>query len=399
MHGKSPNAAWGGSTRAVKCPKCGYTRYPGLTQCRRCGNSFVRGAQKSLSVSELLLLAQAGPPPKDGETAPGSAPAQLELASTMPIFKRSHDDKPPVMPDDVEFTSFPDSLEDSSLDGEDSTSWRQELSDRVQDFRRKRARLRNEPDNLGFDFEKTGGPGAEALEFPDVRARGEAFVPPAPAQEPKADQVPAGRDSQDTGMILDAAAMHAEEPVLQPLSHADNRLEILVGPPEADVQEPAPEASVESFLLAPIGRRFVAGLADGLVLLAGAGLFALIFWKAGGRLTPVPLNLAVAGLIAVIFIMAYFGLFTALTFSTPGLTRMGIEVRNLEGRPPTLQEAFLRAFGYVVSASALMLGFLWALVDSESLSWHDRISGTFLTPVSRRAPVPEAERGGPQSAE
>ena len=57
---------------------------------------------------------------------------------------------------------------------------------------------------------------------------------------------------------------------------------------------------------------------------------------------------------------------------------MGIEVRNLEGRFPTPREAFWRAFGYLVSSAALMLGFVWALVDSEGLTWHDRISGTFL---------------------
>jgi uncharacterized RDD family membrane protein YckC len=38
-----------------------------------------------------------------------------------------------------------------------------------------------------------------------------------------------------------------------------------------------------------------------------------------------------------------------------------------------------------MSISALMIGFLWALVDGEGLTWHDRISGTFLTPVNQEA--------------
>jgi uncharacterized RDD family membrane protein YckC len=54
------------------------------------------------------------------------------------------------------------------------------------------------------------------------------------------------------------------------------------------------------------------------------------------------------------------------------------EIHNLEGAHPTTQEAFLRAFGYLVSITALMLGFLWALLDSEGLTWHDRMSGTFV---------------------
>jgi uncharacterized RDD family membrane protein YckC len=80
-------------------------------------------------------------------------------------------------------------------------------------------------------------------------------------------------------------------------------------------------------------------------------------------------------------------MFTALAFSTPGQSIVGIEARNMEGWPPDRRESLLRAFGYLVSLSAFMLGFFWALVDSESLTWHDRISGTFLTPVEQNTPA------------
>jgi uncharacterized RDD family membrane protein YckC len=76
-----------------------------------------------------------------------------------------------------------------------------------------------------------------------------------------------------------------------------------------------------------------------------------------------------------------------VTFSTPGQTWMGLEVRNMEGFPPVPRESFLRAFGYLVSLSALMLGFFWAIADSDGLTWHDRISGTFLTPVKEETPA------------
>ena len=99
-------------------------------------------------------------------------------------------------------------------------------------------------------------------------------------------------------------------------------------------------------------------------------------------------------LIAIIFVYAYFGLFTALTFSTPGLAWMGIAVRNMEGCPPAPRESLLRAFGYLVSLSAFMMGFFWALVDSDGLTWHDRISGTFLTPLNQEAAVEGVESKG-----
>jgi uncharacterized RDD family membrane protein YckC len=185
--------------------------------------------------------------------------------------------------------------------------------------------------------------------------------------------------------------MQAGEFAIEQASSAGDRLEIVVGPMKLDAHAAASQLELQALPLAPLGRRFLAGMADGLVLLMGAGLFALIFWRAGGHLTLVPLNLAIVALIAVIFVLAYFGLFTALTFSTPGLAWMGIEVRNMEGTPPAPRESFLRAFGYLVSISAFFMGFLWALVDSDGLTWHDRISGSFLTPMRQAAPVDGVE--------
>ena len=156
-------------------------------------------------------------------------------------------------------------------------------------------------------------------------------------------------------------------------------VEIVVGPPQGDARSAlATESALVS--VAPLGRRLLAGLADAGVLLLGAILFSLIFWRAGGQLTSQPLNLAVLAFVAVFFVFVYFALSVTFAASTPGLLWMGIEVRNLDGLPPTPREALWRAFGYLISTAALLLGFVWALVDSESLTWHDRMSGTY--PVS-----------------
>jgi uncharacterized RDD family membrane protein YckC len=98
-----------------------------------------------------------------------------------------------------------------------------------------------------------------------------------------------------------------------------------------------------------------------------------------GGLSVVPLNIAVLGVAAVILIFAYFAVFTAIASATPGLLWMGCEIRNLHGGIPTVRESFWRAFGVLVSLSALMLGFIWACVDSDGLTWHDRMSGTVIT--------------------
>ena len=153
-------------------------------------------------------------------------------------------------------------------------------------------------------------------------------------------------------------------------------MEILVGSPTETAPE---EEAAGEIYLAPLGRRFLAGLTDTLVLMLGAAVFGIIFWRFCGRLSLVPLNIAVLGLVAVILIFAYFAVFTAVASATPGLLWMGCEIRNLSGDYPTPSESFWRAFGVLVSLSALMLGFIWACVDTDNLTWHDRMSGTVIT--------------------
>jgi uncharacterized RDD family membrane protein YckC len=311
------------------------------------------------------------------------------------------------MPDDAEFELAPDLREHPATTAEppqaqETAPWRQELSERVQSFRQRRARLRNEPpreENLDFEFEpRESSALAEAgvekvLEFPQNALTIDTEIVPSAALEGDVQHSDAETQERgDEGLeILDSALPQRDEFALEPASPADNPLEIVVGPSEVDAPVAASQMELLTLPVAPMGRRFLAGLADALVLLLAGGLFALIFWRVGGHLTPVTPNLAVLAFIAVIFVWAYFGLFTALTFSTPGLTWMGIEVRNMEGWPPAPRESLLRAFGYLVSLLALMIGFLWALVDSNGLTWHDRISGTFLTPVNQEAPLEGVE--------
>jgi uncharacterized RDD family membrane protein YckC len=311
------------------------------------------------------------------------------------------------VPDNLELGFVPDLLEQAAATtpparAPEPAPWRQELSERFQSFRQRRARLRNEPppeENLDFEFEAREAsalaePGVEnILEFPQNTLTIDLEIAPPAALEDDAPHSAAEalERGDERWEILDSALPQADEIALEPASPADNPLEIVVGPSELGAPAADSKLELEAFRVAPLGRRFLAGLVDGLVLLLAGGLFALIFWRAGGHLTPVPSNLTILAFIALFFIWAYFGLFTALTFSTPGLACLGIEVRTMEGWPPAPRESLLRAFGYLVSLSAFMIGFLWALVDSDSLTWHDRISGTFLTPVNQDAPVEGVE--------
>ena len=38
-----------------------------------------------------------------------------------------------------------------------------------------------------------------------------------------------------------------------------------------------------------------------------------------------------------------------------------------------------RCVGYLLSAGTFFLGFLWACWDEDALTWHDRMSRTYLS--------------------
>jgi uncharacterized RDD family membrane protein YckC len=291
--------------------------------------------------------------------------------------------------------------------------WREELSERVEKFRQRRARLQPDVDstgNLELDFGGLDKPAEHPFLGDTGRTREDRDLGfDKPEDRRPLDGVLATPEDRDSGfdleiggsamtlgkdgalgetlafeapgeerMQLDANPLEAEEMSWgEPLAKSAP-VEILVGSPTAAAPQEEEEGA-EGIILAPLGHRFLAGLADAVLLFLGAGVFGVIFWRFCGRLSLVPLNIAVLGLVAVILVFAYFAVFAALTSATPGLLWMGCEIRNLRGGHPTLRESLWRAFGILVSLSALLLGFVWACVDSDRLTWHDRMSGTVIT--------------------
>jgi uncharacterized RDD family membrane protein YckC len=272
---------------------------------------------------------------------------------------------------------------------EQPQDWREELSERLESFRRRRARLQPDADpagNLELEFEGPDFPEVnrfmdDALGAPENSDSGFDLEIGEPARaHGKVDplrETLLREESGDETMQLDAAPVEVKELSLDGPLAKSPPMEILVGSPTESAHEE--EEAAPGIFIATLSRRFLAGLTDALVLILGAALFGIIFWRFCGRLSLVPLNIAVMGLVAGILIFAYCAVFTAIAYATPGLLWMGCEIRNLRGDPPTVRESLWRAFGILVSLSAFMLGFVWACVDSESLTWHDRMSGTVIT--------------------
>ncbi len=268
--------------------------------------------------------------------------------------------------------------------------WREELAERVQDHRRRRSHAQSNFDPSGT-LDLAFGAASEEPPAPIIDAQ---LIESPKAAEDHFDTTLA--DSQESLPILDSVPLEKPAEGIRVLTSAAVEAgEAHLGGEEKDsepveivLESSSPSSSAAgrrrvpgSIRVAPLGLRFAAGVVDAIVLLSGAGLFALIFWVVGGHFLRNALNFAILGTISILFLLAYFGIFTALSSSTPGLLWMNLEVRSLDGGAPSPQESFWRAFGYLVSMASLMLGFIWAVVDGDHLTWHDHMSGTFITAI------------------
>ena len=369
----------------MKCPKCGFVSYAGLDQCKKCAYPFVKAAPK-VTAGSITTLFPEGVRPASNSITEASLRSTSEKPST-PNRSTKEISRPATAPE-PEFAPQQELPVLVPTRAEEPLHWRDELSKRVGNYRKRRARMRVEEqapaENLELEFEPS-----QELEEPAFHptARYQATKEPefemdlgeseTQVEEPLNGDGYSLDESSDVAMQLDAPSADEEEISLGEPAGKSDPMEILVGAPTEDFFEE--EHGAPGIYLAPLRRRFMAGVSDALVLLAGAGVFALIFWRFCGSMSLVPLNLIVLGMLAVILIFSYFAVFTAIASATPGLLWMGCEIRNMRGEHPTISESSWRAFGVLVSLSALMLGFIWACVDSDGLTWHDRMSGTVIT--------------------
>lgn len=154
----------------------------------------------------------------------------------------------------------------------------------------------------------------------------------------------------------------------------------LVEPTPADFQEnPVPEARaalVED--PAPLSRRLMAIVVDAaLITAAFAGLVRLAAVSAARFHSP--RAAAVAAMFVLLLIgAAYLTSFFTWTSWTPGTKYAGIELCTLDGATPVRAQRYARLMALPLSVLPLGMGLAWALFDEWNLTWHDRLSGTYL---------------------
>jgi uncharacterized RDD family membrane protein YckC len=83
------------------------------------------------------------------------------------------------------------------------------------------------------------------------------------------------------------------------------------------------------------------------------------------------------------FSFAYYVYGWAKEGQTLGDTLLGVKIVTEQGSPPSVGQAILRYFGYLISALALSLGFIWIAIDSRRQGWHDKMAKTYVIPTDQ----------------
>jgi uncharacterized RDD family membrane protein YckC len=149
---------------------------------------------------------------------------------------------------------------------------------------------------------------------------------------------------------------------------------------------------------ASLGRRVAAAVIDVGIILSGFLVCATVFvltscrWVLGqpggplgaalehglrtikGQAASQPSEFLFAATLTFVFLyLLYQGLFFSLSEATPGMRCARIALCTFAEESPSRSAMRWRILAQLLSACPLGLGFLWAALDEERLSWHDRL--------------------------
>lgn len=262
-----------------------------------------------------------------------------------------------------------------ALNTVNDTEWRGELNQRLKSYRarRRKSDLHESQAELAFGNTEPAASGAVGVAVDDAPRENR------PTEDDFSFTIAIGRPAKkeepsDGQYLIDVS--------LPPLQEQQNReaVEKIVLP---EYRGMYPVATLDE-------RREAAGI-DAACLAFAYGGFLALFGSLGGHFTFSKLNAAVYFSTFAFVYLQYFGLFTIFGGTTPGMMIGGLQVATFSGEEPKLGHLLLRASGYMLSAGTLFLGFFWALWDEDALTWHDRLSGTYLRAPEIFAELDETE--------
>ena len=233
--------------------------------------------------------------------------------------------------------------------------WRGELNQRLQAYRARRRKPSEAQSELPFESD---APRRAVAVQDDARAE---------APDPNDDfaftiaigRPPRQAEPDDARLMIDVS--------LPPLPEES------AGPVEEFDPPPSKLYPVASLL-----ERRRAAVIDTACLAFAYGGFLALFGSLGGRFTFDKLSAVVCFSTFAFVYVQYFCLFTVFGGTTPGMMVRGLHVASTSGDQPSARQLFWRSVGYLISAGTFFLGFFWAIWDEDGMTWHDRLSRTYL---------------------
>jgi len=131
--------------------------------------------------------------------------------------------------------------------------------------------------------------------------------------------------------------------------------------------------------VASLMHRACAAAIDGSMILIACGAFFAVFGVLGGSFAPTKTVLLIMAAAALLIAMFYGFVWVCAGGRTLGMRALHLSLINFDGFPPDRPARWLRYLGACLGFCAGGLGLFWALLDEESLAWHDHISKTFPT--------------------
>ena len=133
------------------------------------------------------------------------------------------------------------------------------------------------------------------------------------------------------------------------------------------------------FRAAGRAHRLYAALLDCLLVAAGTAVFAAVGYKMLPKLTFSKPVLVTAATLPLLLWAVYQYLLLVYGGATAGMRIAKIRLSTFNGKSPCRRKRRQRVMALYFSMASFVMGLLWALVDVDSLCWHDRISRTYLT--------------------
>jgi uncharacterized RDD family membrane protein YckC len=267
---------------------------------------------------------------------------------------------------------------------DDSLLWRQEIASRVDAFCARRGRKRGpRVPSMNLDFERAVRATAAAhFAVPDAWESAAAEPEPAATETsniiefPKPPTVAAAPlelpliEELAEPILEKPRILEAEEPQDIGLTFGGQPLPSITLDSEP---EPQPDAQLRA---APLPDRIIAGSLDAAVVTVAVALFATIFLRMANAVPRTRLALVAAVIVPLLLWTIYQYIFLVYGATTPGMRLVRLGLSTFDGDPTRRNLRRWRAAAMVMSATALGLGFLWALIDEQGLCWHDRITRT-----------------------